>query len=154
MIVTLTCSCHKKECIVSCDHCIALSLCTIFHLANFIFYLYMLCFVLGIIFTNKKGALRAVSINSSSFQIFLSTSKRPWPKENLWIERRPSFSAFAGIGSKRKICSASVGRYPPSLRRRGLVILQILLLLFKGIVSSDSIFIKFCEVTSMHSCVR
>ncbi len=37
--------------------------------------------------------------------------------------------------------------------QEGVVILQILLLLLKGKVSRDSIFIKFCEVTSMHSFV-
>ncbi len=31
---------------------------------------------------------------------------------------------------------------------------DLLLLLFKGKVSRDSIFIKFCEVASMHSCVH
>ncbi len=34
-------------------------------------------------------------------------------KENLQIERRPSFFAFAGIGTKRKSCAASVCRFPP-----------------------------------------
>jgi hypothetical protein len=31
---------------------------------------------------------------------------------------------------------------------------DLLLLLFKGKVSRDRIFIKFCEVTSMHSCAH
>jgi hypothetical protein len=37
----------------------------------------------------------------------------PLTKENLLIERRPSFFAFAGIGTKSKICAASDCRFPP-----------------------------------------
>ncbi len=111
------------------------------------------------------------------------------PKKIYRLKEGQAFSLSLELGRREKVAwQASVCRVPPSLCRRGVEILQILLLrwkwfkkgweiidfvntlywkinscififknpftlLFKGIISIDSIFIKFREVTSLHSFV-
>ncbi len=86
---------------------------------------------------------------------FLSTDDfTPCSKKIYRLKEDQAFSLSLELGQREKFARHPSADFLLHSVGGGGDFVDLLLLLFKGKVSRDSIFIKFCEETSMHSCVH